>query len=183
MEFGDNLLEDQVGVWRIFAGAGRQDTKNHCRRDRSADGPKTAGPLRQPGKHHQRKRHRYRIAGRRVQRGGVVHTCCITSHTAKQQARLFADTFRVLRSGGVFAGNNSLTSLLCHILNCCNICNHVSPKEPPDRLHIAGFHDVDVRHDTQRWHAITSDFLASRSTFCKAVLKLARQNVDLDLDL
>ncbi len=89
----------------------------------------------------------------------------------------------MLRPGDVFAGNDNLTSLLCRILHFRDTCNHVSPKALPDRLHAAGLHDIDVRHDTQRWHAIISELLGSRSTFCQESSRTTLQNVDLDSDL
>ena len=76
--------------------------------------------------------------------------------TAELQDRLFAEAFRVLRPGGVFAGSDSVTSLRFRILHFRDTCNTVSPQTLPDRLHAAGFHDVDVevRAGRQRWRAV-----------------------------
>jgi SAM-dependent methyltransferase len=76
--------------------------------------------------------------------------------TAELQDRLFAEAFRVLRPGGVFAGSDSMTSLRFRILHFRDTCNTVSPETLPDRLRAAGFHDVDVevRGGRQRWHAV-----------------------------
>jgi SAM-dependent methyltransferase len=78
--------------------------------------------------------------------------------TADLQDRLFAEAFRVLRPGGVFAGSDSVTSLQFRILHFRDTCNPVSPETLPDRLRAVGFHDVDVevRQGAQRWRAVKS---------------------------
>jgi len=75
--------------------------------------------------------------------------------TAELQDRLFAEAFRVLRSGGVFAGSDSVSSLRFRLLHVRDTCNTVSPETLPDRLRAAGFRDVDVevRTGRQRWRA------------------------------
>ncbi len=75
--------------------------------------------------------------------------------TADLQDRLFAEAFRVLRPGGVFAGSDSVTSLKFRLVHFRDTCNTVSPETLPDRLRTAGFHDVDVevRGGRQRWRA------------------------------
>jgi SAM-dependent methyltransferase len=76
--------------------------------------------------------------------------------TVELQDRLFAEAFRVLRPGGVFAGSDSVTSLRFRILHFRDTCNTVSPNTLPDRLRAAGFHDADVevRGGRQRWRAV-----------------------------
>lgn len=76
--------------------------------------------------------------------------------TAELQDRLFAEAFRVLRPGGVFAGSDSVTSLRFRLLHFRDTCTTVSPETLPDRLRSAGFHDVDVevRGGRQRWRAL-----------------------------
>ena len=76
--------------------------------------------------------------------------------TADLQDRLFAEAFRVLRPGGVFAGSDSVTSLPLRILHFRDTCNPVSPETLPDRLRAVGFQDVDVevRRGGQRWRAV-----------------------------
>ncbi|HUE32380.1 MAG TPA: class I SAM-dependent methyltransferase [Mycobacterium sp.] len=76
--------------------------------------------------------------------------------TAELQDRLFAEAFRVLRPGGVFAGSDGVPSLMFRILHFRDTCNPVPPGTLPDRLRAAGFQDVDVKVGTgrQRWRAV-----------------------------
>ncbi len=75
--------------------------------------------------------------------------------TARMQDRLFAEAFRVLRPGGVFAGSDGVPSLKFRMLHFRDTCNPVPPENMPDRLRAAGFGDIDVevRAGRQRWHA------------------------------
>lgn len=75
--------------------------------------------------------------------------------TAELQDRLFAEAFRVLRPGGVFAGSDSVSSLRFRLLPIRDTCNTVSPSTLPDRLRAAGFRDiqVEVRGGRLRWRA------------------------------
>jgi SAM-dependent methyltransferase len=76
--------------------------------------------------------------------------------TAELQDRLFAEAFRVLRPGGVFAGSDGVPSLMFRILHFRDTCNPILPEMLPDRLRAAGFRDVDVelRGGRQRWRAV-----------------------------
>jgi SAM-dependent methyltransferase len=76
--------------------------------------------------------------------------------TADLQDRLFAEAFRVLRPGGVFAGSDSLRSLRFRILHIRDTCNPVSPDTMPDRLRTVGFDDVNVDDNGRRlrWRAV-----------------------------
>jgi hypothetical protein len=69
---------------------------------------------------------------------------------------LFAEAFRVLRPGGVFAGSDSAASTLFRILHFRDTCNPVSTDTLPDRLQYTGFGDVHVdgNHRRLRWRAI-----------------------------
>ncbi len=76
--------------------------------------------------------------------------------TAALQDRLFAEAFRVLRPGGVFAGSDSVPSLRFRMLHLRDTCNPVSPETLPERLRAAGFRgvDVEVRARRLRWRAV-----------------------------
>ncbi|MCV7398976.1 class I SAM-dependent methyltransferase [Mycobacterium fragae] len=76
--------------------------------------------------------------------------------TAALQDRLFAEAFRVLRPGGVFAGSDSASSIPFRILHFRDTCNPVSPDALPDRLRAAGFGDVhvDAKTGRLRWRAV-----------------------------
>jgi SAM-dependent methyltransferase len=76
--------------------------------------------------------------------------------TAQLQDRLFAEAFRVLRPGGVFAGSDSAASIPFRILHFRDTCNPVSPATFPDRLRRAGFENVhvDTNGGRLRWCAV-----------------------------
>ena len=64
--------------------------------------------------------------------------------TADQQDRLFAEAARVLRPGGLFAGNDSVDSGPFRELHVDDVCNPIDPSALPARLERAGFVDVKV---------------------------------------
>jgi SAM-dependent methyltransferase len=76
--------------------------------------------------------------------------------TPALQDRLFAEAFRVLRPGGVFAGSDSVASTLFSLLHFRDTCNPVSPDTLPDRLRAAAFDDVhvDAKGRRLRWRAV-----------------------------
>ncbi len=76
--------------------------------------------------------------------------------TAALQDRLFAEAFRLLRPGGVFAGSDSTVSIPFLLLHFRDTCNPVSPDALPNRLQAAGFRDigVDFRDRRVRWRAV-----------------------------
>jgi SAM-dependent methyltransferase len=75
--------------------------------------------------------------------------------TPQLQDRLFAEAFRVLRPGGVFAGSDSVSSTMFRILHFRDTCNPVSADTLPERLQRIGFSDVRVEgnHRRLRWRA------------------------------
>ncbi len=75
--------------------------------------------------------------------------------TVRLQDQLFAEAFRVLRPGGVFAGSDRLPSLPFRLVHIGDIYNPVGPADLRGRLHEAGFHDIriDVAGSRQRWRA------------------------------
>ena len=75
--------------------------------------------------------------------------------TPELQDRLFAEVFRVLRHGGVFAGSDSADSTLFRLLHFRDTCNPVRPQTFPERLRIAGFDDAHVEANGRRlrWRA------------------------------
>ena len=71
--------------------------------------------------------------------------------TAELQDRLFADIRRVLRPGGLFVANDSVASEQLAGFHHDDVYNPVDPATLEDRLHAAGFTDVDVRSNEYAW--------------------------------
>jgi SAM-dependent methyltransferase len=75
--------------------------------------------------------------------------------TNRLQDQLFAEAFRVLRPGGVFAGSDRLPSLPFRLIHIGDTYNPIRPDELKTRLGLAGFTDVrtDVAGVRLRWRA------------------------------
>jgi SAM-dependent methyltransferase len=78
--------------------------------------------------------------------------------TIRLQDLLFAEAYRVLTPGGVFAGSDRLPSLLFRLIHIADTYNPVGADELRRRLGAAGFSDirVDVAGVRLRWRAIKS---------------------------
>jgi len=69
--------------------------------------------------------------------------------SAALQDRLLSEVFRVLRTGGIFAGSDSVYSRFLRVLHVFDTMVLVDPHTFPARLESAGF--VDVRVDTNAY--------------------------------
>ncbi|WP_020670726.1 class I SAM-dependent methyltransferase [Amycolatopsis nigrescens] len=76
--------------------------------------------------------------------------------TPEQQDALFAEARRVLRPGGVFAGSDGVHGLAFRLIHLGDTYNPIPVATLPDRLHAAGFTDIEVttRAANLRWRAV-----------------------------
>ncbi len=70
------------------------------------------------------------------------------------QDRLFAEVHRVLKPGGVFAGTDSMRSLLMRIFHIRDTMVLVDPATLPNRLEAIGFKDVKVEIGAGRFRFV-----------------------------
>ena len=77
--------------------------------------------------------------------------------TAELQNRVFGEVARVLRPGGQFVAADSCATEDLAALHVDDIYNPIDPAGLADRLAAAGFVDVNLRSDAERWavHART----------------------------
>jgi SAM-dependent methyltransferase len=77
--------------------------------------------------------------------GAISMTMLHHVPSAALQDRLLAETFRVLRPGGVFVGSDSTLSLKFRLIHVFDTMTIVPPKMFEERLRRAGFIDTAVR--------------------------------------
>lgn len=78
-------------------------------------------------------------------------------HDVGTQDALFAEARRVLRTGGVFAGSDSMDNEGWRELHIGDTCVPVDPAGMPQRLRTAGFDAVDVRVvEPDRWFVFSA---------------------------
>lgn len=82
--------------------------------------------------------------------GVVCFTMLHHVPNAAEQDRIFAEAYRLLRPGGVFAGSDSRLSLRFRLLHVRDTMVVVDPATLPDRLRRAGFTDVAVTAEPKR---------------------------------
>jgi len=80
-----------------------------------------------------------------------------------QQNRLFAEAYRVLSPGGIFAGVDSMQSMRMRLFHVGDTMVLVDPEGLPARLHSAGFRGVTVEIGRGRFR-----FLAQRAVLAYA---------------
>lgn len=73
------------------------------------------------------------------------------------QDRLFAEAYRVLKPGGIFAGTDSLQSLLMKVFHIRDTMLLVDPSGLPSRLESVGFRNAEIETGAGRFR-----FLAER---------------------
>ena len=128
----------------------------HRGRDRCADGEAAAGAVRRPGAHHQRRRHRHRIARPTNSARCCPSRCCTTCRPRNCKTGCSPKRFGCYGPGASSPAATAVPSLRFRILHFRDTCNPIPPETLPDRLRAAGFQDVEVkvRAGRQRWRAV-----------------------------
>jgi len=83
--------------------------------------------------------------------GVVALTMLHHISSAALQDRLFAEVYRVLRPGGVFAGVDSRPSLWMKIVHVFDTMVPIDPDGLADRLCSLGFEKVEIEKDAERF--------------------------------
>ena len=83
--------------------------------------------------------------------GAVAFTMLHHVPSPALQDRLFAEVYRVLRPGGVFAGTDSVQSWLMRMFHICDTMVLVDPARLRIRLELTGFKDVKVEDGAGRF--------------------------------
>jgi SAM-dependent methyltransferase len=67
------------------------------------------------------------------------------------QDRVFHETLRVLKPGGIFVGADSVSSFRMHLFHLGDTMVCIDPKRLPARLQAAGFKEVNVQQNGRRF--------------------------------
>lgn len=83
--------------------------------------------------------------------GAVAFTMLHHVPSPALQDRLFAEVYRVLRPGGVFAGTDSVQSWLMRLFHICDTMVLVDPATLRIRLELTGFKEVKIEDGAGRF--------------------------------
>ena len=83
--------------------------------------------------------------------GAVAFTMLHHVPSQELQDRVFAEVYRVLRPGGIFAGADSTPSFLMRIFHIRDTLVFVNPKTLSARLEAAGFEEIKVEEGDGRF--------------------------------
>ena len=89
--------------------------------------------------------------GDRTFSGAVAFTMFHHVPSQELQDRVFAEVYRVLRPGGIFAGTDSTHSFLMRIFHIWDTLVLVDPKTLPARLEAAGFEEIKIEEGDGRF--------------------------------
>jgi ubiquinone/menaquinone biosynthesis C-methylase UbiE len=89
--------------------------------------------------------------GDRTFSGAVAFTMLHHVPSQELQDRVFAEVYRVLRPGGIFAGTDSTHSFLMRIFHIWDTLVLVDPNTLPARLEAAGFEEIKIEEGDGRF--------------------------------